>query len=122
VTAISLAMRGPRRRLIWTLIAVTVVGIVFIGVYPTRTYVAQRSSLSRTQHQLDVLQQENTKLEQEAAELQTDTKIEALARERYNLVRPGEESIAILPAPPAKIAVPPVWPFTNLAKKVDGPG
>jgi cell division protein FtsL len=120
VTSATLTLRTPRRKLLWILVAsVTVVGVLFIGVYPTRTYFAQRSALQKAQHQLDVLQTENTKLDQQAAALNTDSQIETIARERYNLVRPGEESIAILPAPPPKISLPPVWPFTRLAQKLD---
>ncbi|MEY2432004.1 MAG: hypothetical protein QOC92_1729 [Acidimicrobiaceae bacterium] len=123
MTAAALTMRTPRRKLLWILLAsVTVVGVLFIGVYPTRTYFAQRSALNKAQHQLDVLQTENGKLDQEATDLNTDAKIETLARERYNLVRPGEEAYAILPAPPARVAVPPVWPFTALARKLDPGG
>jgi cell division protein FtsL len=116
-------MRVPRRRSVWLVLTiVTLIGAVVIGVYPTRTYFAQRSALQRAQHQLDVLQTENNKLDQQAADLNTDAKVETLAREQYNLVRPGEEAFAILPAPPAKVAVPPVWPFTGLAQKVNPPG
>jgi cell division protein FtsL len=123
VTAASLSMRVPRRRSVWLVLTiVTLIGAVVIGVYPTRTYFAQRSALQRAQHQLDVLQTENNKLDQQAADLNTDAKVETLAREQYNLVRPGEEAFAILPAPPAKVAVPPVWPFTGLAQKVNPPG
>jgi cell division protein FtsL len=123
MTAASIPLRGPRRRSVWLLLAiVTVIGAVVIGVYPTRTYFAQRSALQRAQHQLDVLSTENGKLEQQAADLNTDAKIESLAREIYGLVHPGQEAYAILPAPPAKVAVPPVWPFTGLAQKVNPPG
>lgn len=120
MTAAMLTIRTPRRRLLWVLLAsVTIIGVLFIGVYPTRTYFAQRSALQKAQHQLDVLQTENAKLDQQAADLNTDSRIETLARENYNLVRPGEEAFAILPAPPPKISVPPVWPFTGLAQKLD---
>jgi cell division protein FtsL len=120
MTALTLNLRAPRRRLLWVLLAsVTIIGVLFIGVYPTRTYLAQRSALQKSQHQLDVLQGENAKLDQQAADLNTDSRIETLARENYNLVRPGEEAFAILPAPPPKISVPPVWPFTGLAQKLD---
>jgi cell division protein FtsL len=123
MTAASLTLRAPRRKLLWILLtSVTVVGVLFIGVYPTRTYVAQRSTLHKAQHQLEVLQTENAKLDQEAADLNTDSKIETLARERYNLVRPGEEAYAILPAPLPRVTVPPVWPFTGLAKILDPSG
>ena len=120
MTAATLALRSPRRRVLWLLLgSVTIIGVLFIGVYPTRTYLSQRSDLSKAQHQLDVLQTENAKLTQQAADLNTDSKIETIARANYNLVRPGEEAIAILPAPPPKITVPPVWPFTGLASKLD---
>jgi len=120
VTAATLTLRSPRRRVVWILLgSVTIVGVLFIGVYPTRSYLAQRSALQKSQHQLTVLQDENAKLEQQATKLNTDSEIETLAREKYNLVLPGEQAYAILPAPPPKVDVPPVWPFTGLANKVD---
>ncbi|MEY2449328.1 MAG: hypothetical protein QOH79_2804 [Acidimicrobiaceae bacterium] len=120
MTTAMLTLRSPRRRLLWILLAsVTIVGVLFIGVYPTRTYFAQRSALQKAQHQLDVLQTENAKLDQQAADLNTDSEIERIARQNYNLVHPGEEAFAILPAPPPKITLPPVWPFTGLAHKLD---
>ena len=113
----------PRRRprwLMWALLSsVTIVGALFIGVYPMRTYLAQRTSLHRAERQMDVLKTQNDKLAQQAQQLNTDSEIERLAREQYNLVRPGEQAFAILPAPPPPIELPPVWPFTNLAKKLD---
>ena len=120
MTAATVAVRPPRRRLLWILLAaLTVMAALFIGVYPTRTYFSQRSALQKAQHQLTVLNDENTKLDQAANDLNTDARIEQIARENFNLVRPGEEAFAILPAPPQKIAVPPVWPFTGLAQRVD---
>jgi cell division protein FtsB len=109
-----------RRRLVWTvLVSVTIVGLLFVGVYPMRTYLAQRASLERSQHQLDVLRAQNGKLDQQVQDLNSDTEIEKLAREKYNLVRPGEDAFAILPSPPLPVAVPRVWPFTGLADKLD---
>jgi hypothetical protein len=47
-------------------------------------------------------------LDARAAELQEDAEIERLAREQYNLVMPGEEAYAMLPAaPPPPPPVPP---------------
>ena len=46
MTAATLTFRSPRRRVVWMLLAsVTIIGVLFIGVYPTRTYFAQRSAL-----------------------------------------------------------------------------
>lgn len=108
-----------RRRLVYPLLAsVSVVGLLFIGVYPIRTYLAQRSALSSKQQQLEVLRAQNARLDQRVQALNTDAEIERLARERYNLVRPGEEAYALLPPPPTPIQVPPVWPFTGLATRL----
>jgi cell division protein FtsB len=108
-----------RRRLVWPLLAIlTVFGLVYISLFPVRTYLAQRASLNRAHQQLSVLQQQNAALEQQVSGLNTDTEIEKLAREYYNLVRPGEESYNVLPAPPPAINVPPVWPFTTLSQEL----
>jgi hypothetical protein len=81
------------------LASVAVVGVLFAGVFPTRTYLAQRASISHAEKQLEVLGEQNKELEARAKELQTDAKIEELARSRYNLVKPGEEAYAVLPPP-----------------------
>jgi cell division protein FtsB len=108
----------PRRRApraLWPLLA-SVVAIAFLVlfVFPTRTYLAQRASINRTQHQLDVLDQQNDALAARVEALNTDAEIERLAREQYNLVRPGEEAYALLPAPQPQAEVPDVWPFTGV--------
>jgi cell division protein FtsB len=88
------------RRAVWPLlVSVVLVGVLFAGVFPTRTFLAQRASISRAERQLDVLGEQNAELEQRARELQSDSEIERLAREQYNLVKPGEEAYAILPPP-----------------------
>lgn len=112
-----------QRRVVWPLLATAVlVALLFLGVYPTRTFLAQRASLDRTTHQLDVLQAENDRLAEQIDALNTDTEIERIAREDFNLVRPGEEAYAILPAPPAPLDVPAVWPFTALAANLQQSG
>jgi cell division protein FtsB len=102
-----------RRRGSWTaaVIASVVVGTLFLGVFPARTYLAQRRSLAAAQARVTVLAKQNAALDQESKKLLTDAEIERLAREQYNLVRPGEQAYAILPgpqpaAPPAQAARP----------------
>lgn len=84
----------------WPLVAtVAVVGLVFLAVFPTRTYLTQRRDLSNTERRLAVLSSQNQELSGRVARLNTEAEIERLAREQYNLVRPGEEAFAILPPP-----------------------
>ena len=88
------------KRAAWPLmVSLIVVGILFLAVFPTRTYVGQRRDLVETAERVDVLRRENDRLAQRVGRLNTDEEIERLAREQYSLVRPGEEAYAILPAP-----------------------
>ena len=86
------------RRFLWpTLASVVLVTFLLVGVMPTRTYLQQRSELAAAEQRVDVLSEQNDALQGRLDELQTDEEIERLAREQYNLVRPGEEAYAILP-------------------------
>lgn len=90
------------RRAVWPIVvSVVFVVVLFAAVFPTRTFLAQRASISRAQEQLSVLEEQNAALEERAAQLRDDAEIERLAREQYNLVRPGEEAYALLPSPAA---------------------
>lgn len=96
------------RRAVWPLLgSVLLVGVLFAAVFPTRTYLAQRASISHAEKQLEVLGQQNKELRSRAGALQTDAEIERLAREQYNLVKPGEEAYAVLPSPGATPAASP---------------
>ena len=95
---------APRRRRVRRAVgpavaSVLVVGVLFLAVFPTRTYLSQRASTQAARDKVEVLQRENATLEQRAAQLHDDAEIERLAREQYNLVRPGEEAYAVLPPP-----------------------
>jgi cell division protein FtsB len=74
-------------------------GLLVYAVFPVRTYLSQRSDNSRAREQLDVLSEENERLEQRADELRDPETVEEIARRDHNLVMPGEESYAILPPP-----------------------
>ncbi|MDP9404873.1 MAG: septum formation initiator family protein [Actinomycetota bacterium] len=88
------------RRTAWGVVAsVVLIGVLFVAVFPTRTYLAQRRSIETAERRVMVLSTENDKLASRVQRLNTDAEIERLAREQYNLVRPGEEAYAILPSP-----------------------
>jgi cell division protein FtsB len=89
------------------LASIVFVGILIVGVFPTRTFLAQRASIGHAQKQLEVLGQQNGDLEAQAKKLQSDAEIERLAREQYNLVKPGEEAYAVLPPPSSPTTTPP---------------
>ena len=87
------------RRAVWpVLVLVVLIGVLFVAVFPTRTWWAQRAEMAGATQQLHVLDEQNTLLEKRVEALQSDDEIERLAREQYNLVRPGEEAYALLPS------------------------
>ncbi len=105
------------RKAAWPLGGVALVALLFLAVFPTRTYLAQRRDLAATERRLTVLSRENKELAERVNRLNTDAEIERLAREQYNLVRPGEEAYAILPVPQPPEAGP-----AGEAQRRDRPG
>src|SRR4029079_7397838 len=88
------------------LVVVVLVGVLFVAVFPTRTWLAQRQEASQATRELEILDGANAKLAGRVKALQSDAEIERLAREQYNLVKPGEEAYALLPAPGHETTTP----------------
>jgi cell division protein FtsB len=92
--------RNARLRWLGTRVgSVALSGLLVYAVFPVRTYLSQRTDTNRAREQLDVLSEENERLEQRADELRDPETVEEIARRDHNLVMPGEESYAILPPP-----------------------
>jgi cell division protein FtsB len=92
--------RNARLRWLGTRVgSVALSGLLVYAVFPVRTYLNQRSDTNRAREQLNVLSQENERLEQQADDLRDPETIEEIARRDHNLVMPGEESYGILPPP-----------------------
>lgn len=87
------------RRLLLAVLAGATVVALLVAVFPTRTWLTQRDALAAERARAAVLARENDRLANRLQELGTDAEVERLAREQYNMVRPGEEAYAILPAP-----------------------
>jgi cell division protein FtsB len=90
--------RGARARL--ALAALALVAILFVFVFPTRSYLAQRRQVSNAQHDVNILREQNDKLQAKAAQLQTPAAIEQMAREQFHLVFPGEQVYDVVPGGP----------------------
>ena len=88
--------------------------VLALGVFPTRSFLQQRADTAQTEHRLEVLRQQNADLARQLKELSTPQEIERLARSQYNLVKPGEEAYAVLPAPLPPLQLPELWPFGSL--------
>jgi cell division protein FtsB len=107
------------RRLVVPVLATTlIVGVIVVGVFPTRSYLSQRAAIASASKRVDELTTTNDTLQAEADRLQTDAEIEAQAR-TYGYVKPGEETYHILPVPEAAPKVPDVWPFSELKPRLE---
>lgn len=78
--------------------AVLLVGVLFVAVFPTRTYLDQREAIDTVQERLGVLHSENGRMRERIAALSTPQEVERIAREEYNLAKPGEEVFVIIPS------------------------
>ncbi|HKH07080.1 MAG TPA: septum formation initiator family protein, partial [Acidimicrobiales bacterium] len=81
--------------------SVAVAGVLIYAVFPVRTYLDQRAATRRAQEQIEVISEQNARLEEQVGRLDTDEEVERIAREQYGLVRPGEEPYGLLPVPQA---------------------
>lgn len=93
---------------------VVVLGLLAVAVFPTQTYLDQRRDTHEAEQRLAVLRDQNAAYEKRIAGLEAPAEIERLAREQYNLVFPGEEAYAVLPAPLPPLELPALWPFGPL--------
>ena len=92
----------------WLLVgSLATVVLLFIAVFPARTYLDQRRARQQVAAQIRSLDAHNRVLQKRVQTLHTDAEVERLARQQYDLVRPGEEAYAILPSPtPPTTAAP----------------
>jgi cell division protein FtsB len=80
------------------------VAFLFVFVFPVRTLLAQREDTNKVREELELLREQNARLAEEGKRLQSDAEVERIAREQYNLVRPGETPYAVVEEPPATTA------------------
>lgn len=96
---------GPRRGIgvvgyLTILLVVVIVGGL-AGIFPFRQIIANDRAVALAEQKLDALVEENTRLEQQIAALESPEEVERLAREHFGLVRPGEIGFVAVPTPDA---------------------
>ncbi len=104
-----------RRLLVGLLVSVVLVGFLLVAVFPTRTWLAQRTETADAERRLERIRSEQEAHEERIAELETDDEVERQAREDYGLVRPGETAYRVLPTGVPPVDLPETWPFTGAA-------
>ena len=82
------------------------VGALFVFVFPTSALLDQRSQLAGAEQRLAVLRKQTARLAARSDRLSTDAEVQRIARDRYNMVRPGEQAWAVLPGPTSPTPAP----------------
>ena len=72
-------------------------GVLALGSFPVRAYLDQQAQRQDLRARVKALTADNKRLADQAAQLDSNDVIEQLARQRYQLVKPGEEAYSILP-------------------------
>jgi cell division protein FtsB len=94
------AKRMVNGRARWVMIGLLVaLGAYLLFFTPVRTYIDQRNQMEAAEARYELLASTNEELRQRSADLESDDEIRRLARERYELVEPGEKAWAVMPAP-----------------------
>jgi cell division protein FtsB len=111
-------MRTIGRALAPALVLAVVLGVLVVGVFPTRTLWAQRSATAAAEEQLNALRRQNRALDERTRRLRDPDEIERIAREEYGLVRPGEEPYIVIPLPEPVRPRPPADDDRNLVERL----
>ena len=90
-------------------------GALLLGVFPTRTWLDQRSAVQAAESRLADLEATNAERQAQVDVLGTDAAIEQIARQEYGLAKAGEELYHVLRAPRDPAPVPTGWPFDGIA-------
>lgn len=90
-----------RRAKFLAVLALILVAFYLLAVTPIRTYLQQQSQMHQAEQRYEILANTNKQLQDRATQLQSDAEIKKLARERYELIEPGQQAFAVMPPSPA---------------------
>jgi len=79
--------------------SLVLVGALFVFVFPTSALLHQRGQLNEAEERLTTLKDQSDRLSKQTKQMRSDHEIERLARDRFNMVKPGEQAWAVVPAP-----------------------
>lgn len=99
-----MTQRRSRMLLVVAVLVVLAASVLLTNVFPYRKILAQQQQVSNAREQLEVLTNENDRLEVEVFALSTDAEVERLARENLGYVRPGEYPYVVLEPAAADVA------------------
>jgi cell division protein FtsB len=78
--------------------SLALIAIMFLFVFPTRSYLAQQRQVRAARDAVQVLKVQNKEMTREEQQLRSRSEIERLARAEFNMVLPGEHAYNVEPA------------------------
>jgi len=93
--AVAAAASGDKPLVVALLITLALAIVLVSG--PTQNYLDARGRVEVLQMKADILEEENTRMQQRVGDLQDEQTIELLAREQQGFIRPGEVPYALVP-------------------------
>jgi cell division protein FtsB len=93
--AVTAATSGDKPLVVALLITIGLAVVLVSG--PTQNYLDARGRVEVLQMKADILEDENTRMQQRVGDLQDEETIELLAREQQGFIRPGEVPYALVP-------------------------
>jgi cell division protein FtsB len=95
--------------------SLVLIAALFLFVFPTSALLHQRSQVNDANERLSVLKEQTSRLSEQSKRVLSDEEIERLARDRFNMVRPGEQAWAVVPGPtPTTTTTPPATTPTTV--------
>lgn len=101
-----IALRRPGAAML-TLLFILLGAAFLTQVVPYRQILDSQRRVESARIQLQVLEEENARLGEDVAALQTDEEVERLARDKLGYVNPGETAYVVLDPPADESAPPP---------------
>lgn len=86
-----------RSRVVTLLIALVGLTVYLLAVFPTRSYLLQRSQVRNTISQVKAVENSNNALQGQINSMNSPSEIESVARSQYGLIKPGEKAFVVLP-------------------------
>jgi len=100
-----------RRLTVVAVVALVVFGAVLAGSFPARQILAQRRATAEAQARIDGLGVDIGHLQGRVDALEQPEEIKRLARDKLDLVEPGQESYRVIFPPSGAVPLPRGWPF-----------
>ena len=94
--------------------------VLFVAVFPTSEYLAQRDELSQRRAELEQTQAAIAEVETELGRFDDQVSISRIARERFSLVTEGEQLFRLTTRGGDTAAIPDAWLWPGFERLVRG--